>query len=179
MSVGWDALLSDDLVSRCESWAESLKSLEVNVDGCLKSKTECVEQAQLHVFSDASSKAYGACVYLRTLDKSGTVEVKFLASNAKVVPVNSTATIPRLELMAVVCGVSLEERLRGALNMTLIPSCFWMDSMIVLCWIKNKEKKLETFVANRVIHIRESVNPDQCQYVSRVNNPADVVSRGG
>ena len=81
--------------------------------------------------------------------------------------------------MAVVCGVSLEERLRGALNMTLIPSCFWMDSMIVLCWIKNKETKLETFVANRVIHIRESVNPDQCQYVSGVNNPADVVSRGG
>ena len=179
MSVGWDDLLSDDLVSRCESWAESLKSLEVNVDRCLKSKTECVEQAQLRVFSEASSKAYGACVYLRTLNKSGTVEVKFVASKAKVVPVNSTATIPRLELMAVVCGVSLEERLRGALNMTLIPSCFWMDSMIVLCWIKNKEKKLETFVANRVIHIRESVNPDQCQYVSGVNNPADVVSRGG
>ena len=96
MSVGWDDLLSDDLVSKCESWAESLKSLEVNVDRCLKSKTECVEQAQLHVFSDASSKAYGACVYLRTLNKSGTVEVKFVASKAKVVPVNSTATIPRL-----------------------------------------------------------------------------------
>ena len=44
MSVGWDDLLSDDLVSRCEFWAESLKSLEVNVDSCLKSKTECVEQ---------------------------------------------------------------------------------------------------------------------------------------
>ena len=40
--------------SRCESWAEWLKSLEVNVDRCLKSKTECVEQAELHVFSDAS-----------------------------------------------------------------------------------------------------------------------------
>ena len=29
MSVGWDDLLSDDMVSRCESWAESLKPFDV------------------------------------------------------------------------------------------------------------------------------------------------------
>ena len=55
------------------------------------------------MFSVASADAYVSCVYLRTVNESGSVTVKFVASKAKVVPINCTTTIPRLELMGVVC----------------------------------------------------------------------------
>ena len=131
------------------------------------------------MFSDASADAYGSCVYLRTVNEPGSVTVKFVASKAKVVPINCTATIPRLELMGEVCGVTLEERVRKALIMRLELSCFWIDSTIVLSWISNDAKQLETFVMNRVRRIRESVDPGQFKHVSGVENPADLVSRGG
>ena len=103
LSTGWDDLLPAELVRKCEMWAESLEQMEVKISRCLKSKEENVERAQLHLFTDAIADAYGSCVYLRTVNESGSVTVKLVASKAKVVPINCTATIPRLELMGVVC----------------------------------------------------------------------------
>ena len=77
------------------------------------------------------------------------------------------------------CGVTLEERVRKPLIMRLELSCFWIDSTIVLSWITNDAKKLETFVVNRVRRIRESVDPGQFKHVYGMGNPADLVSRGG
>nr|XP_049693770.1 uncharacterized protein LOC126054057 isoform X5 [Helicoverpa armigera] len=67
---------------------------------------ELSSSVQLHVFTDASERAYGACLYVRSVSLSGEVHVHLLTAKSKVAPVKST-TIPRLELCAALLGSRL------------------------------------------------------------------------
>uniref|UniRef100_A0A1B0D829 Uncharacterized protein n=1 Tax=Phlebotomus papatasi TaxID=29031 RepID=A0A1B0D829_PHLPP len=66
---------------------------------------------QLHGFSDASEKTYGAVVYAR-VEKDSLVMILPLAAKTRVVPLDKPYTMPRLEL----CGAVL---LAELLDMTL------------------------------------------------------------
>jgi hypothetical protein len=57
---------------------------------------------QLHGFCDSNEKAYGACLYLRSVNQQGEVTTKLLCSKSRVAPLNKI-TLPRLEL----CGALL------------------------------------------------------------------------
>ncbi|XP_055622513.1 uncharacterized protein LOC129766083 [Toxorhynchites rutilus septentrionalis] len=61
---------------------------------------------QIHMFSDASEKAFGSCAYLRTADANGAVKVALMSSKSRVAPLK-TQSIPRLEL----CGALLSAEL--------------------------------------------------------------------
>ncbi|XP_062542421.1 uncharacterized protein LOC134210387 [Armigeres subalbatus] len=61
---------------------------------------------ELHCFSDASEKAYGCCIYLRSVDTAGKIKVCLLSSKSRVAPLKCQ-TIPRLEL----CGAVLSAEL--------------------------------------------------------------------
>ena len=64
---------------------------------------ECV--LSLHVFVDAGSEAYAACVYLRAIHKDA-VYVRLIAAKGRVAPIKYLS-IPKLELMAGVLGARL------------------------------------------------------------------------
>ena len=53
---------------------------------------------------------------------------------------------------------------------------FWTDSQTSLQYIKNDNKRFQTYVANRAIEIREVTTPDQWRHCPL--NPADDASRG-
>lgn len=52
------------------------------------------------------------------------------------------------------------------------------DSRIVLGYILNQTRRFHTYVANRVQRIRHHSDPEQWNYISTEDNPADVGSRG-
>ena len=54
----------------------------------------------------------------------------------------------------------------------------WTDSTTVLRYIDNDSTRFKTFVANRVLAIRENTRPAQWKYVNMALNPADHASRG-
>jgi len=60
----------------------------------------------LHRFSDASTTAFAVAVYLRTINKDGSITVSLLAVKSKVVPFK-TISVPRLELSAALLFVRL------------------------------------------------------------------------
>lgn len=61
---------------------------------------------QIHGSSDASMKAYGACVYLRTIYDNGSVSNNITCSKSRVAPL-TVISLPRLEL----CGALLLAKL--------------------------------------------------------------------
>ena len=160
-------------------WLEELHYLSrVRVSRCYQPKrTARPPIAQLHHFCDASQQAYGAVSYLRTTTEDGVHHVSFVCGKAKLAP-SKRLTIPRLELCAAVMAAKLEGQLKEALDLQISRSVFWTDSTAVLQYIRNTERRFQTFVANRVVAIHESSRAEQWHHVTSVMNPADDASRG-
>ncbi|KAG7305743.1 hypothetical protein JYU34_009868 [Plutella xylostella] len=134
-------------------------------------------KTEIHTFSDASERAYGSCVYIRTIRNDGTAHVCLLTSKNKVAPIKPT-TIPRLELCGALLGTRLCKKVLDSLTVKIDQCYYWSDSTIVLGWLNTATSRLERFVRNRVNEIQESTAGDTWSYVPSKQNPADLVSRG-
>ncbi|XP_047527076.1 uncharacterized protein LOC125064193 [Vanessa atalanta] len=131
----------------------------------------------MHSFSDASISAYGACVYLRSIDSNGNVVVRLLCSKSKVNP-SKPITIPRLELLGALLAARLCKSVLESLRCNITRIVHWCDSSVVLGWLNTSPNKLKTFVANRVVEICETTTPANWRHVPTNDNPADLISRG-
>ena len=132
------------------------------------------EGIQLHAFSDASEKAYGAMIYL-SLPGHGS---SLVISKAKVAPIKKV-TLPRLELLGCLLAVRLLCFVRNALHLDESVDYFlWTDSMIALSWIKGDPNNMKQFVANRVREIQSSTDPSHWNHCPGKLNPADGLTRG-
>ncbi|XP_075150529.1 uncharacterized protein LOC142224632 [Haematobia irritans] len=135
------------------------------------------KEIQLHVFADASEKAYGAVAYIRASLKDGRIIVRLLCAKSRVSPLKRQ-TLPRLELCAAVIAAELAQRVRVDLNIQNESVYLWTDSEIVLSWINAQSSSLKTFVANRLSAIQSLSIRNQWRHVRSIDNPADIVSRG-
>ncbi|CAG2206627.1 unnamed protein product [Mytilus edulis] len=99
------------------------------------------QTARLHIFTDASKQAYGACAYIVQGKHSQLVMAKNRVAPLKVI------TLPRLELMGAVVGAKLAKHVSNILGITEIT--FWCDSQIVLSWLYSS-KIQKPFIANRI-----------------------------
>ena len=87
-----------------------------------------------------------------------------------------SVTIPHLELSAAVVATRLNRMMQH--DIAVDEEFFWTDSMCVLSYIANKEKRFQMFIANRITTIHEGSRPDQWNYVDTGSNPADNALRG-
>ena len=75
----------------------------------------CSLKNQLHDFSDASEKAYGAVIYVRSLNKEGVIFTNILCSKSKVSLLNKK-TLAKLELCAATMLAELMNRIRTEID---------------------------------------------------------------
>ena len=127
--------------------------------------------AQLHVFADASIKAYGAVAYLQVNE-----QMAFVIAKTRVAPVKEL-TLPKLELMAALIAARVSNFIATSLSLQGISTYLWADSQIVLYWI-HSNKKLPTFVAHRINEIRQLTSTAAWRYCPTESNPADLLTRG-
>ena len=151
--VDWDQQLSPELITEWQKLQVQLPLInEINVERFVLQKGN-VTQIQLHGFSDASEKAYGACLYIRSINQQGQVSVKLLCSKSRVAPIKEV-TLPRLELCAALRLAELVHKAIPALHLQIESIHLWTDSQIVLSWISASPAKWKTFVGNRVSRIQ-------------------------
>lgn len=166
----WNDRVPDDLVAQWKIIAESLSQISTlsipRWSGYLVG-----EEVELHGFCDASGKAYGACVYIKT--PSG---VKLLCAKSRVAPIQ-VITIPKLELKGALLLAELITKLKAALAIDAQIFC-WCDSTVALSWIVADPLELRPFVRNRAASIQELTDKNNWLYVRSADNPADLVSRG-
>lgn len=132
---------------------------------------------ELHAFCDASQAAYGACVYVRSMDSDGNLIVRLVCSKTRVAPLKAI-TVPRLELLGAQILCRLADSVVKSLDISFKNIYYWCDSTIVLAWINTKPHLLKTFVSNRVIDIQSRSNSDRWHYIPTRQNPADLLTRG-
>jgi len=126
---------------------------------------------QIHAFSDASVKAYGAIVYLCSFSYTS-----FVVAKSRVAPLKSP-TLPRLELMATVVAARLVNFVINSLTLSNTSVHVWVDSQIALYWI-HSSKRLPEFVAHRVSEIHRLLPSASWHYCPSGDNPADLLTRG-
>ena len=158
MRISWEDELPVEMVHQWNRWISSMDGIDKFITPrCLISNGFQDAYCELHSFSDAS---------------------QILVCSKTRVNSKRAVTIPRLELQAAVLSVKMESSVRTALLFRVLPTYFWTDSEIVLAYIKNKSRRFNTFVSNRVSSIHNSTDPGQWHHVPGSDNPADMVSRG-
>ena len=129
---------------------------------------------QLHVFTDASGKAFAACAYAVTEEGS-----QLITAKARLVPISKKLTVPRAELMGVLIGVRLTERIQQAFPQPE-RTILWTDASVVLQWLIAGGPRSEIFVRNRLEEIRNTAKKldMEFRFVPTEVNPADIPTRG-
>uniref|UniRef100_A0A1B0C8T2 CCHC-type domain-containing protein n=1 Tax=Lutzomyia longipalpis TaxID=7200 RepID=A0A1B0C8T2_LUTLO len=178
LKVEWDDGLSEEVVQKWLQYQTNIRRAAQGV--AVPRQATCKgkpQRSQLFLFCDASEKAYGACVYLRTTDADNRVHSKLLNSKTKVAPLQQL-TIPRLELCAADLGAKLLKRNLDALEIPIDEIHAFSDSMVTLHWINGEPQRWKTFVGNRVARIQNIIPAERWHHVKSEENPADMASRG-
>lgn len=175
MSLSWDDPLPQEIAEKWTTYRQQLQEFEkIRISRNVIGSGKTVE---LHGFSDASSLAYSAVVYVRSANSVGEVTITIVAAKTKVAPLKPVS-IPRLEL----CGALLLSRLltlvKSQFNIEFSGTYAWCDSEIVLHWLSSPPRRWTTFVANRTSAILETTPRYNWRYVQSELNPADCASRG-
>jgi hypothetical protein len=173
--LSWDEPLPVDTLN---VWSSIINTLPLLNQLKIPRRVVCdsYKSLEIHIFADASEKAYGACAYIRTVNDQS-VLVRLLMAKSRVAPIKPLTT-PRLELCAAVAAGRLYKKISSSLKFKIDNVTFWTDSMIVLGWLKMLPIKLTTFVRNRVSDILENSGSFTWRHVPTPENPADLLSRG-
>ena len=128
---------------------------------------------ELMCFTDGSSSAYGAVVYL-IAKNNNKIESNMVMAKSRLIPMKGM-TIPRTELMGVLVGVRLLKFVVEQLKVTIHSQILWTDSTCVLYWISSS-KKQPMFVENRLTEIKKHRNTT-FKYIKSEENPADFTTK--
>ncbi|KAL0186159.1 hypothetical protein M9458_017829, partial [Cirrhinus mrigala] len=175
-----DPRLPEDLLNSWKHWESELEDLQhITLPRCYCSKEfdSSSSSRQLHIFCDASEKAYGSVAYLRTENPQGNVEIAFVTARSRVAP-KKQQSIPRLELCAALTCAQLAKVLKTELTLPLTGVTLWSDSTTVLSWLLSDSCHFKVFVGTRVAEIQDLTESDTWRYVQSSDNPADAITRG-
>ena len=174
----WDETVPPDLRDLHSQWRTELPILsQKRLPRCYSLPNHTVQSQEIHGFSDASQKAYGAVVYCRTTYSDHPPVIALVTAKTKVAKLKPP-TVPRLELDGAVLLTKLLNNVSSILGVSQSHCHAWTDSSIVLAWLDGKPRENPIYVANRVQFIMQRTSPQTWRHVPMADNPADCASRG-
>ena len=172
--VDWDEPLDNVL---CQEWFLIFKDIvsvsDLRIPRQYFHSESKMCNAELHLFCDASIKAYGTIAFLRHKDKS-----TFVMARGRVAPLK-TLTLPQLELLGALTAARLSVYIQNSFSQFQFRTHIWTDSQIVLYWLQGT-KKLKPFVEHRISEIQQLklMLNTTWHYCPTADNPADMITRG-
>ena len=177
----WDKVVSSETQKGWSNLAKDLEGLS-----SLEFPRNAIDQdqpADLMLFTDASSSAFGYVMYAKQNDKSN-----FLIAKCKAAPIKKK-TLPTLELLGVYLALQgLTSHLKTYQNYNINSVTVAVDSQVALQWVLSDIGKCRknVFVNNRLKDIKafekqifELYNVKiNYKYVPTNSNPADLLTRG-
>ena len=171
----WDQAVSEDIAHK---WEECLQNL-LEVHNLRIPRwifDEKNDSMELHVFCDASERAYATSIYSRVNSRGGKTITNLVCAKSRVAPLKNES-VQRLELVACVLGT----RLLSACNIVYkVPQervFYYTDSRNSLYWINTPAFKQKVYVYNRSSEIQRVSKTTQWCHVATEENPADVGTR--
>ena len=175
---GWDEKVPEEIQQEWSVWQNELQSLaEFSIPRFYRLVMFSPTSIQLHLFGDASEKAFCAVAYFRFEYPSGERQCAFVAAKTRVAPVKPLS-IPRLELQAAVLSVRLACMIQKEHDYEVSSTYYWSDSSAVIGQIHGESKRHPAFTANRLSEILDTSEPQQWRHCPGKLNPADDGSRG-
>jgi len=159
------------------SWTSQLHLLsDMHVLRWIGAQNHKLQDCELHVFGDASERAYGAVLYLKSITDDA-VTVRLICSKARLAPIKGVI-LPRLEILAALVATRLLRYFCQATECDISKATLWSDSAGALARTRGDPKRWEKFVCNRVTEIVEYTAPSQWRHCPGSQNPTDILSRG-
>ena len=182
--IGWDENAPDDLQQRWNAWIDDLISGETfSLPRCYEKRK--IAKSSLIGFSDGSSYAYAATVYLRNELENGEISTILVCSKARVAPLEKVEpkkfTVPRLELLGCYVLAHLMETVENSLstdNFAISEKRYYTDATICLGRLQGVNKEHKQWVGSRVRKILSKSQSSEWFYVPSKENAADLPSRG-
>ncbi|GFX16685.1 retrovirus-related Pol polyprotein from transposon 297 [Trichonephila clavipes] len=113
--LSWEDELPPDIHAVWSQWWLELPFLsELKIPRKILDSSGDSSEVQIHTFSDASQKAYGAAAFLRVKHK-GRVSVDLVTSKSRVEPLKRLS-LPRLELMGALLAARLAKEVKKILD---------------------------------------------------------------
>lgn len=180
--IEWDEPLTADLEEAYSTAVGNLVNAKrISVNRCLFPSGTGNVTRELHVFADASLKAYGAVAYLREMQPGNPAQsarVTFILAKARVAPLKGRWTIHRLELLAAIIAARLAKKIKESLADEIRETYLYSDNSAVLGWLRDNPDRWKTFIANRIRELQSISEPSSWSYIRSECNPADLLSRG-
>ena len=204
----WDDVAPPQVIEEHSKWRQLMPCLSAKtLPRCYAGHPQPTHQ-ELHGFSDASKKASGAVVYLRStyashpptvalvtaktkVAKLTTPKVKKKAKKPQPQPADSpdeedtperdpppVNNAPRTELEAAVLLTKLLTHVAAVLGISLSNITAWTDNSAVFSWLDGRKRDQDVFTSNRVAFILSHTKPSTWKHVPGTKNPADCASRG-
>ncbi|XP_050360272.1 uncharacterized protein LOC126780058 [Nymphalis io] len=131
LKLEWDDTVPSVIAHQWNRFLTSLPLLKtIRVPRCVLSSN--ITYTEMHTFTDASQTAYGACIYIPTVNANDNkVTVRLICSKGMVAPLK-TISIPRLELLGALVDARLYDKIINSLHLNFNHIMFWSDSTIVV-----------------------------------------------
>ena len=175
LKTGWDEDIPPDLIDQHARWRDQLHLLsQKQLPRCYYRTDSPPLTKELHGFSDASLKAYGAVIYIRSTYLDHPPMLSLVISKTRVAKLKPS----RQELCGAVLLTELLTEVKAILDIPDANVYAWTDSSIVLSWLDGHPRDYKVFVSNRVSFILQATSPQTWRHVPTAQNPADCASRG-
>ena len=192
LDINWKDRVPDDILVPFNRWKDSvihLKLLRIPRWTSALGLEDSV--AELVCFCDASSEAYGVVCYIRRSLQGGgnDAHVAFLLAKSHVVPIamqkrptrhqeDHLDSIPRLELVAALTNAICRDMLLREAGEEFTKVWMFSDSVTILKWISDFDRRHKTFENFRINRIRSLTHVSEWRHVPSQSNPADISSKG-